>query len=160
MTQRATISRITAVGVALGLLLGQLAVAATPAIGTSKTIGVGIATGMEHLALTGKYYLNPKTAVQAFFGSQGHGFGASLDAMLEPLTLYALPGGRLVAGVGGGLEVFSSAGAHDTGVHAVGQLSWQFTDVPIEVAADWRPTYWLAQVPAWTTAFAALRWYF
>ena len=134
--------------------------AAKSAIGEGKRSGIGVATGYEHLTLTGKYYVQPGLGAQAFVGLANHGFNASVDAVFEPWTLYAISGGHLLAGVGGGVNLFRGGGSHDTGLHAIGQLGWHFADFPVEVMADWRPAYWLGRDADLTLVFVAVRWFF
>lgn len=133
----------------------------TNAIGPGR-IGLGLGRGTLASGLTGKFYLSDRSALQAHAGytngwgwsncSGGrgrydydcrsfYGFGLNVDYLGTFAHLVSGSAGRLSASAGGG-GALSSGGPYGSGLFAangVVELGWHFSEVPIELAADWRP---------------------
>lgn len=153
---------------AIAVLAAALWLAALPAfgadpIGPDKKIGAGVGVGQTaSLTVTGKYYVLPQVGVQVFGGLRGQRDTAlSADVVWEPLTLYAVPGGRIFAGVGGGLTYSTSAGSSVLGIEAVVEAGVRFEGWPVELVLDWRPYTEVGRDGYYAGSIAgAGRWYF
>ncbi len=146
----------------LAWMLLALAPAAAQEVATTKKVGLGAGSGtMGSLGLTAKYYLRRDLAVQAAVGRFGvRDTAVSLDGVLEPLEAYKHPSGRLHVGGGAGLVYWGSAGSRQVAVSGIVQAGWQFTALPVEVIADWRPFYELDGELEVGSLGGALRWFF
>lgn len=123
-------------------------------IGGGKDVGLGLGTGLFTSGLTGKFYLDNESAIQAFIGDFGHygrtycsygcGFSLSVDYVNEFSTLAEADPGRLFLGAGGGGAIYSPA-APFTGVgfaaNALVELGWHFKDFPLELVLDLRAAF-------------------
>ncbi len=152
-------------------LVAALSILATPAaaadIGTDLTTGGGFGSTAFSSGLTVKRYLGENKAVQAFLGT-GWGFGVSADLVVEkPIT--DIPNvGKVFWGVGGGGGLYSWGYGSTVGVSGVVELGLHFTDFPVEITTDIRPTYWVdggGYVDYYGSAFqigggGAVRYYF
>lgn len=112
-------------------------------IGNGKNFGLGVAGGNYYSSLTGKYYLDQKSAIQGFLtiGYFG-GYGIAADYVYEFTTLANPSPGRLFLGAGGGAGLFG--GGYDYAaltINGVLELGWHFTEVPLELVVDVRPTF-------------------
>jgi hypothetical protein len=118
-------------------------------IGQGKNVGIGLGGGSIVSGLTLKGYFSDKLAGQLFLGGAGawgyggFGFGIDGDIVYEFATIAEADGvGRLFLGAGGGAgfiaNPFFSAGS----VNALFEMGWHFTEVPIELVIDYRPTFY------------------
>lgn len=127
-------------------------------IGSEDNIGIGLGTGTFTSGLTGKFYLDKKSAIQLHvgnFGTWGNyycgfacGFGLSADYIYEFQDLVNESAGRLFLGAGGG-AYFASYDAYGRygryagsfGLHGVFELGWHFSEFPLEIVIDIRPVF-------------------
>ena len=137
-------------------------------IGASKSLGIGLGGGTSTSGLTAKYYLGKTTALQGFVGLHaGNGTSLGADYIMEFPDLAAGSAGRLFwgAGLGAGLLLYSvgnNSGAH-IGVSGVVELGWHFASFPLELIADWRPTFWIGDHFSglhFEGGGGAIRWFF
>lgn len=139
-------------------------------------VGLGLGRGTLASGLTGKIYLSDRSALQAHAGytngwgwsncrgGQGrydydcrsfYGFGLNVDYLGTFAHLVEGSAGRLSASAGGG-GALSSGGPYGNGLFAangVVELGWHFSEVPIELAADWRPFIGFGQGGAFFSLF-------
>jgi hypothetical protein len=127
-------------------------------VGTSKKLGLGLGDSAVNSGLAGKLFLSDKLALQGVVGQYfGYGFGADVDAVQELGSLFKHEAGELVWGAGGGVglttwdTVIGYEGASSLSISGVGQLAWRFNALPLEVTAEWRPTFFLTSAP-WLSA--------
>jgi hypothetical protein len=137
------------------LTASLLAVLAVPAmaqetgaskVGTTSKFGVGLGGGTMTSGLSAKYYLTEKSAVQATVGLNGWGTSADLDYVMEFKPLFNHEAGHLFWGAGAGVGAYmytAWAGATYTefSVSGIVELGWHFSQFPVEVVTDWRPTF-------------------
>lgn len=152
---------------ALALVIACAALVAVPAaaddIGGAKKLGLGLAGGYYSNVLTAKYYLQDKAAVQAFVGAYDfQGLAVAADYVIEPVELAKGDAGRLFLGVGGGIDLWSWSGYSALGAHALVEVGWHFRALPLELVADWRPTFFLGDHGGFAGrgGHGAVRWYF
>ncbi len=126
-------------------------------IGSGKNIGLGLGRGTLTSGITGKFYLDRQSAIQAYIGSFGDwyaygcnscGISLSGEYMYEFANLVEEDVGRLFAGGGGGAFLYSintfgryHGGYAGAGIHGVFDLGWQFREFPLEIAIDIRPGF-------------------
>ncbi len=155
----------------LSLLATLLLISSTAAaaeIGGAKRLGVGLGGGTTTSGLTVKYYLAPTTAVQVFLGQRWkYGNSIAADYIMEFGPLAQGAPGRLFwgAGVGAGLLLYSrnNQSASVIAISGVLQLGWHFKQFPLELIADWRPTFYIGDYAdgLWLGGGGgAIRWFF
>lgn len=115
-------------------------------IGQGKNFGIGVGGGSIVSGLTLKGYFSEDLAGQLFiggagaYGYPGYGFGLDGDIVAEFPITEAEGVGELFFGLGGGgglyFNTFYGAGS----VNLVAELGWHFTEIPIELVIDYRPT--------------------
>jgi hypothetical protein len=132
-------------------------------VGSGKKLGLGLAGGYYTNDFTVKYYLSPTSAVQAFVGGynfEGAGFAA--DYVVEKWDLTKIDAGRLFFGAGGGADFWSWGDYSALGIHAVLELGWHFKEFPLEIVADWRPSFFFGDFAGFGErgGHGAIRWYF
>ncbi len=133
--------------IGLALLLCSPQAIATE-IGTSKTTGIGVSAGTLSGGLSAKIYRDNGMAIQGTLGSYTAYWANSLllttDIITEVTTLFQEEAGRLLvtAGAGGSALMVSFAGTSGLalGVNGVAGLAWHFSDIPLEMTLEWRPT--------------------
>jgi len=150
-------------------------------IGDDAIVGLGLGHGTYTTGLTGKLYIDQRSALQLFFGDFGAygrydldctvacGFGVSADYVFEFQDLVVDPqAGRLFlgGGVGGFLGTYTAPGDDDLvdfGINGVFELGWHFYRFPLELIIDVRPALAFGDFApdflAIDGGFAA-RWYF
>ncbi|MSQ84532.1 MAG: hypothetical protein EXR77_16910 [Myxococcales bacterium] len=152
---------LTVVSLTLAVNAAPCAVLAQEIAATRK-IGVGIGSGtIGDLGLTAKYYVASTMAVQAFVGRyKVRELAISVDAVVEPVEITKILGGRLWAGGGAGVVTWGSAGSRHIGLSAVVQSGYHFSRAPVELVLDWRPYYDLDGDLELGALSGAVRWYF
>ncbi len=151
----------------LGCLLFALP-ASADTIGSGKRLGIGLGGGTSTSGLTVKYYVANHQAIQAFAGlHRGYGNSIGVDYILEFNDLAKGSPGRLYwgAGAGAGLLLYSYGkdSASIIGISGVVQLGWHFNAFPLEIIADWRPTFWIGDYYGGINLSGgggAIRWFF
>ena len=160
--------RLSAAAMAPLFCLAFTANAHAADIGTSKKTGVGVGGGTATSGITGKMYLGPTTAIQGFVGLHGsNGTSLGVDYILEMPDLAAGSAGRVLwgAGAGAGVLLYSVGNNSATviGVSGIVQLGWHFNAFPLEIIADWRPTFWIGDFFGGLNlggGGGAIRWFF
>ena len=128
------------------LLISTTAIAAE--IGAGKRLGIGLGGGTTTSGLTVKYYLAPAAAVQVFLGQRwNYGTSVGADYIMEFGPLAQGAPGKLFwgAGVGAGLLLYNRNrhSSSEIAISGVLQLGWHFKQIPLELIADWRPTFFI-----------------
>lgn len=151
---------------ATALLVSSSAAAAE--IGSAKRLGIGLGGGTTTSGLTAKYYLAPTSAVQVFVGQRlKYGNSISADYIMEFGPLAKAAPGKLFwgAGVGAGLLMYNRD-KHRSNLVAISgvlQIGWHFSQFPLELIADWRPTFYIGDYDdgLWLGGGGgAIRWFF
>jgi hypothetical protein len=121
-------------------------------IGNGKNLGIGVAGGYPAGSITGKYYLDQKSAIQGFLGfTYFGGYGLSADYLYEFATLTNPPEGRLFVGAGGGAGFFGGGFGYSIfTINGVFELGWHFADVPLELVLDVRPVFGFGVGPSYS----------
>lgn len=117
-------------------------------IGTSKTTGIGISAGTLAGGLSAKFYRENDMALQVTVGSYTNNWAGNLlvaaDLTTNITTLFQDAAGQLLVnvGAGGAVVMYNIAGISggSLGANAILGLVWQFSDLPLEMTLDWRPT--------------------
>ncbi len=120
-------------------------------IGTSKKFGVGVGSGNHGYGLSGKYYLSAKDAVQGvvaiYPGVYGSDIDVGVDYLREVGTWVNVPVGRLWWGLGAGAEAYLykwwNSSYTSVGVVGLFEVGWHFKNIPVELTANLRPTFFL-----------------
>lgn len=160
---------------ALVLALPAHSQAADP-IGKGKNIGIGLGDSTFTAGLTGKFYLNPPSAIQLFIGNYGHyygryacvgcGIGIAGDYVYEFQDLVNESSGRLFLGAGGGAAFYTYGnryygGSSGLAINGVFELGWHFAEFPLELVLDVRPAFSFGPFGAfWLDWGAAIRFFF
>ncbi len=131
-------------------------------IGNDKNIGLGLGRGTLTSGITGKFYLDNRSAIQLYLGNLGGwyderryddcrgscGIALSGDYVYEFEDLVNEDVGRLFLGGGGGGFLYNYAtfgryagGYSGAGIHGVFELGWHFNEFPLELAIDIRPAF-------------------
>jgi hypothetical protein len=156
-------SRLAIVAAALLPTTLPLAARATDNALSGRAVGVGLGGGPAGLTgVTGKLFLAPGVSAQAMAGHWwGRGAALGLDGLVEmpqlsargPVTTnwYVGAGATALLSGGGGLAVCAVLGA-----------SLQVKADPVELVAEYRPTFFLGEEGrwAWDNWGAAVRYYF
>jgi hypothetical protein len=144
-------------------------------VGAAKKVGLGLGDGTVNSGIAGKLFLSDKLALQGVVGQYfGYGLGLDVDAVQQLGTLAKNDAGELVWGAGGGVglatwdNVIGYEGSSSLSVSGVGQLAWRFNAVPVEVTAEWRPSFFVSSVPGFSSdsqlylfgTGGAVRWFF
>ncbi len=148
-----------------------VAAAVTPAhaveIGTDRKLGVGVGAGNFSNSFTAKWWLGRRAAVQAFAGLSAWGISINADYVVNMGTFLNRPFGKLFWGIGGGVGAvkyaLSGNAASLITMCGVGQVGFHFKRFPLELIADFRPTYIVGDfIGGFRPGYggAAARWYF
>jgi hypothetical protein len=109
-------------------------------------IGVGVGGGTLANGLSAKFYVAPRTALQAVLGLSHWGLSFSGDFIKEFRPFVRTPVGDMFAGVGVGAGLVRYRDFNDeadvVGISGILELGWHFNEVPLELILDWRPTYY------------------
>ena len=137
-------------------------------IGKGKSFGAGLGGGTATSGITVKQYLGQSAAIQGFIGlNAGRGTSLGADYVMEFPDIASGEVGRLFWGVGlgAGLLLYADGGNSATviGISGVVELGWHFERWPLELIADWRPTFWIGDFIGGLGVrggTGAIRWYF
>ncbi len=137
-------------------------------IGKQFKTGIGLGAGTLTSGLTLKHYLAPHIAVQAVLGrhySYGTSFG--VDGVVDIAPLWRPPAGTLAFGLGAGVGMFFYGGGASSealiAVSGIAQLSFHFSELPLEVVIDARPSFFLGDYVSglsYDRGGAAVRYFF
>jgi hypothetical protein len=109
-------------------------------------VGLGVGGGTIASGATLKYYIGPRTALQAVLGLSRWGLSFGGDFVKEFRPFLRTQAGDLFAGagVGAGLVMYRDLddSADVLGVSAILELGWHFNEIPLEFILDWRPTFY------------------
>jgi hypothetical protein len=136
------------------------------AIGTSKTLGIGVGGGSFTYGISPKLFLSQTDAVQGSIGWTLYGLNVGADYLRQLGTAISNPAGRLWYGVGAGAELlmydYLGLSGAQIGVAAVGELGWHFRSLPLEITGSIRPTFYIGDYFSGFTVAGggAVRWYF
>lgn len=156
----------TIVGIALVTLMAPGIASAGGKIG-GGSFGLGLGGGTMVSGLSAKYYMGNSSAIQAVIGGSGWGFGASVDYAQDIVTLARTSWGKfnLYAGAGGAFHAYN-VGADQSavfGAAGIVGLNLHFTEIPLELATEWRPAYTFGDYVGGLYlggAGGGIRWYF
>lgn len=137
-------------------------------IGNELKLGVGLGGGTLTSGLTLKYYVAPHLAVQAIFGRHySYGNSLGVDGIFDVAPLWQPQEGTLAFGLGAGVGIYlyDSVGRSESliAVSAIGQLSFHFSAIPLELVLDIRPSFFVGDFVSgvsWTRGGGAIRYFF
>ncbi len=147
---------------------GNSASAGASQIGRTLRTGVGFGAGTLTYGVSGKVYLTQSDAIQGVVGDYwGWGIAFGADYVRHVAQLFQAPGlGEFYAYVGGGGSAYLYDNVNSAtlfGVSAIGGVAWHFGAIPVEITAEWRPTFLIGD---YIGGFypggggGAIRWYF
>jgi hypothetical protein len=133
------IKKLAATAIFFGVLFfASGAEAITSRVGNTEDLGFGSALG-QPIGVTGKYWLNSTTAIDAFAGYHfNSNFDVHADYLWHTFSSFDVTNGRLpfYAGVGGRINLGNSS---DFGMRIPFGLSYLFPTDPIELYAEVSP---------------------
>lgn len=154
----------------LGLVLPALAHAETTPFATTGRLGLGFGGGSMASGLSGKFYLSQALAVQASLGLwAGYGWSVGADAILEMPQIWKNEAVSINWNVGAGAGVgfhsayysaYYSANGTEISVGGVAGLGIQFSQFPVELTAELRPTLFLGNTGFDFGSGGAIRYFF
>jgi hypothetical protein len=159
--------------VVLLVLLGLIGLASTAhadtSVGSSSRLGVGFGGGLVTYGLTGKYHLTRARAVTLSLGGR-YGQSAEVGYVERVTTLWnGRSRGQLDLAVGAAVTLWRfDSGAADTttifGGRGLVEFAYKFSRVPLEVTAEWGPS-WLTGQGLFGGLYlagggSAVRWFF
>ncbi len=157
---------VTAATIAMCVIMVPGMASAASKIGAGS-LGLGLGGGTLTSGITAKYYLGSKSAVQAVVGASGWGFGAGVDYVQEFVDIAQPSWGKfnLYGGAGGAFHAYDVGvdQAALIGVAGVLGINLHFTEVPLELATEWRPSFIIGDYVSGLHlggAGGSIRWYF
>lgn len=141
-----------------------LASATTNLLQKDHTLGVGLGGGAFTSGISAKAFLGETVSAQATVGRWwGYGLAANVDGLLEMPQFFNQFGVGINWYIGAGAGVVL-ANSPALGVNAVIGASAQLEQFPLELTAEFRPTYFIGGEAwnyfSWSTGGGALRYYF
>jgi hypothetical protein len=137
--------------------------ATTNLLAKDHRIGIGLGGGTFTSGLSGKLFLGERLSAQATAGTWwGYGLAANAEVLVEmpQITQASVLGLNWYVGAGAGAVVGTSLAL---AVNGVAGLSAQLTKIPLEITAEFRPTFIVADGWGgfmWGGGGGAVRYYF